>query len=433
MPLAADSVPGPLSLACADVRPAAEADSVAGVAPRFVATPADAEQASALLRAAAGLGMSVLPRGTGSRLHWGYPPASCDLLLQTARMDRVVEHAAGDLVATVQAGVRLDRLAEVLGAAGQRLALDPPGGGTVGGVLATAAAGPLRLRYGTPRDLLIGITVVRADGTIARSGGKVVKNVAGYDIGKLFAGSRGTLGLITQATFRLHPLPAGTAYVTAECAAAVDASAVIAKAMTSQASPVAAEIDWPAANCPVRACVALEGDPSSVAERAIALTSLLEPGAAASVHAGPPPWWGAGPAAQRDGTVLQIGFWPGDLGAALASIRAAAEAAGLDPAVGGSGAAGVLHAALPADADPGAAASFVAALRDAIGHAGPAGPGRAQRPTARANVVVLHAPSEVTALTDMFGPVAAVALMRAVKYQFDPAGTMAPGRFAGGI
>jgi glycolate oxidase FAD binding subunit len=434
----ANTVPGPLSAACPDIRPAAPADSVAGVEPRFVATPADAEQASALLRAAAGLGLTVLPRGMGSRLHWGYPPASCDLLLETARLDRVVEHAAGDLVATVQAGVRLDRLAEVLGAAGQRLALDPPGGGTVGGVLATAAAGPLRLRYGTPRDLLIGITIVRADGTVARSGGKVVKNVAGYDIGKLFAGSRGTLGLITQATFRVHPLPAETAYVTAEYAAAVDVCQMISKAMESVASPVAAEIDWPAADATMRACVALEGDPSSVAERAITLVSLLEPDAvAASVRSKPPDWWGAGPAARQDGTVLQIGFWPGDLGMVLAEIRAAAEAAGLDPAVGGSAASGVVYAGLDADQDPGAVASFVAVLRETVGHGLPGGSGpaprHAQGPPARVNVVVLHAPPEVGTLIDLFGPVPSLALMRAVKNQFDPAGTMAPGRFAGGI
>ena len=207
-------------------------------------------------------------------------------MIETTLLDQVVEHAAGDLVATVQAGVRLDRLAEVLGAAGQRLALDPPAlpgssggtGGTIGGVLATGAAGPLRLRYGTPRDLLIGITVVRADGAVAKSGGKVVKNVAGYDLGKLFAGSRGTLGLITQATFRLHPVPAQTAYVTAECAAAVDACQVIAIAIDSPASPVATELDWPASGDPVRVCVAMEGDPAGVAERAIALAGLLESG-----------------------------------------------------------------------------------------------------------------------------------------------------------
>ena len=420
------AVPAPLRAACAQVRPAGPADAVAGVEPGYVAAPADVSEASALLRAAADLGLAVVPRGTGSRLHWGYPPARCDLVLETTRMNRVVEHASGDLVATVQAGVQLDELAAALGAAEQRLALDPPGGGTVGGVLATAAAGPLRLRYGMPRDLLIGITVVRADGTVARSGGKVVKNVAGYDIGKLLSGSRGTLGLITQATFRLHPLPAGTAWVAADCAAAVDAAKVIATAMESPASPVSVELDWPGADDPVRVCVALEGDPSGVAERAVALIRLLEPNAVSvSVLAERPAWWGAGPAARRDGTVLQIGFWPGDLGMVLAEIRSAAGAAGLDPAVGGSAAAGAVHAAALPEADPAAVASFVAVLRDRMGHA--------HGPPARANVVVLHAPAEVSALVDLFGPVPSLPLMRAVKHQFDPAATMAPGRFAGGI
>src|SRR6202034_3503918 len=125
------------------------------------------------------------------------------------RLDQVLEHEAGDLVARVQAGVRIDELARVLGRAGQQLSLDLPE--------APGVAGPRRLRYGTPRDLGIGITVVLADGTVAHSGGKVVKNVAGYDIGKLFAGSYGTLGLIVEAALRLHPVPAAAAFVTREC------------------------------------------------------------------------------------------------------------------------------------------------------------------------------------------------------------------------
>jgi glycolate oxidase FAD binding subunit len=445
--MSAEPIPALIMAACVAVRPATPADAVSGVQPRIVAAPASTGEASALLRAAADLGLAVVPRGTGSRLDWGSPPESCDLVIETTRLDQVVEHAAGDLVATMQAGVRLDRLAEVLGAAGQRLALDPPAlpgitgdaGGTVGGLLATGAAGPLRLRYGTPRDLLIGITVVRADGAVAKSGGKVVKNVAGYDIGKLFAGSRGTLGLITEATFRLYPVPAETAYVTADCPAAVDACQVIAVALGSPASPVAAEIDWPASSDPVRVCVALEGDPAAVAGRAVALADLLGHDAAPSVRPDPPAWWGAGPAAQPDGTVLQIAFWPGDLAAVLAEIRAAAEAAGLDPAVGGSAAAGVLHAALPADCEPGAVAALVAVLRAAVGPGLSAESGHQvseSRPPLRpprANVVVLHAPSAVGDLIDFFGPVSSLALMRAVKNQFDPARTMAPGRFAGGI
>jgi glycolate oxidase FAD binding subunit len=478
--MAAEPVPASIAAACA-VRPATAADAVGGMQPRIVAAPASTAEASALLTAAAGLGLAVLPRGTGSRLHWGNPPLRCDLVLEMTRMDQLVEHEAGDLVATVQAGMSLDRLAGVLGAAGQRLALDPPGGGTVGGVLAAAAAGPLRLRYGTPRDLLIGITVVRADGTVAKSGGKVVKNVAGYDIGKLFAGSRGTLGLITQATFRLHPVPAETAYVTALCPTALDACQAVATALESPAGPVAVEVDWAAAADPVRLCIALEGDPAGVAERAIALTDLLGR-VTPHISPGPPGWWGAGPAAQRDGTVLQVAFWPGDFGLVLAEIRAAADAAGLDPAVGGSAAAGVLHAALPEGTDPAAVAGFVSALRGALGHGLPADSGRrlsvarqpvihpkpgarhapaeprrrgaraavqsgnggvdgrgsdgarsGEGPPARVNVVVLHCPRAVGELVDLFGPVPSLTLMRAVKNQFDPAATMAPGRFAGGI
>jgi glycolate oxidase FAD binding subunit len=448
--MAAEPIPGQITAACSAVRLATPDDVVAGVQPLIVATPASTQEASELLRAAAALGLAVVPRGTGTRLHWGNPPERCDLVIETTLLNQVIEHAAGDLVATVGAGLTLDRLAEMLGSAGQRLALDPPAlswptpgcpapgrpastGGTVGGVLATGAAGPLRLRYGTGRDLLIGITIVRADGAVARSGGKVVKNVAGYDLGKLFAGSGGTLGLITQATFRLHPVPARTAYVSATCAAAVAACHLVDAVMRSPASPVAAEIDWPSAKQPVQLSVALEGDPAGVAERSAELADLLGQEAAASVRDEPPPWWGAGPATQADGTVLQIGFWPAKLGAVLAETRAAATAAGLDVAVGGSAAAGVLCAAAPPGADPGAVAEFVTLLRAALGPDGrkQARPGEGQ--PARANVVVLHTPPEVGKLVDLFGPVPSLALMRAVKSQFDPARIMAPGRFAGGI
>src|SRR5262249_37176602 len=174
--------------------------------------------------------LAVVPRGSGSRLDWGAAPWRCDLVVDTMRLDQMVEHSAGDLVARFQAGAGMRRVGEALAAAGAQPAPDsgpagdsparpappgqappragPAGAGTIGGTLATGAAGPRRLRYGTPRDLVIGITVVRADGTVASSGGKVVKNVAGYDLGKLFAGSYGTLGLIVEAVFRLHPLPA---------------------------------------------------------------------------------------------------------------------------------------------------------------------------------------------------------------------------------
>ena len=427
--MAADSIPAPLIEACEHIRLASQADAVSGVQPSFVASPASTAQASSLLRAAAGLRIAVLPRGTGSKLAWGNPPERADLVVETTGMDRVIEHAAGDLVASVEAGVGLDRLAQVLKTAGQRLALDPPSlcqpalgqraRGTVGGVLASGVAGPLRLRYGTGRDLLIGITVVRADGTVAKSGGKVVKNVAGYDLGKLFAGSRGTLGLITEATFRLHPEPAATAYVSAAAAEPADCARLLATALQAPVAPVAAEIDWPSPDAPITVGIAIEGDDAGVAKRAALLAGVA--------GANPPPWWGAGPAAQQDGTVLQVAFWAGDLAKTLTAIRACADRARLGPSIGGS-AAGMLHVAVPADADAGQVAGLITSLRSALGHSD----GQLSGP-ARASVVVRQAPAAVTGLADPFGPVAALGLMRAVKQRFDPERMMSPGRFIGGL
>jgi glycolate oxidase FAD binding subunit len=137
-------------------------------------------------------------------------------VLSTARLDRVLEHEPGDLTAIVEAGLRLSDLQRRLEPHGQMLALDAPGDPTLGACLAGDLSGPLRHRYGAMRDLVLGVTVVLADGTIASSGGKVVKNVAGYDLGKLFAGSRGRLGLVARLALRLHPRPAAEATVVAE-------------------------------------------------------------------------------------------------------------------------------------------------------------------------------------------------------------------------
>jgi glycolate oxidase FAD binding subunit len=428
--MTADAVPELLAKACSEVRPAKPDDAVAGVVPRFVARPADVAEAAATMGAAASLGMTAVPRGAGTRLAWGMPPTSCDLVVDTLRLNRVLEHAAGDLVVRVQAGVGLDQLATVLAEAGQRLALDPARGlatdgtaaGTIGGVLATGAAGPLRLRYGTPRDLAIGITMVRADGTVASSGGKVVKNVAGYDLGKLFAGSYGTLGLIAEAAFRLHPLPGAASYVTRDAADADTAHAAIAAAADSPLAPSAAELDRPGRQAPISVGVLLEGDPDGVAERSRRMAELL--GGGASVSAVPPAWWGRGAAA--DGTLIRIAFWAAELAGVLRAVDAAASAAGLDPAVSGSAAAGVIYVAVDEGAAPAAVAQLVLGVRAAVGNPG-------SGPPSRGSAVVLHAPAEVRAAVDVWGPVPALGLMRAVKNQFDPEHRMAPGRFAGGI
>ena len=447
------SVPAALAKACRTVHPAGLRDAVAGVVPNWVAAPSGTDEASALLAAAAEHGLAVVPRGSGTRIGWGAPPRRCDVIIDTARLNQVVEHAAGDLVVRVQAGVTLGQLARVLGAAGQQLALDPPpglasgsdgGAPTIGGMLATGTAGPRRLRYGTPRDLVIGITVVRPPGTVAKSGGKVVKNVAGYDLGKLYAGSYGTLGLITEAVFRLHPVPAAATFVTAGFADPAAASQAVAAAAGTDLAPVAVELDRPGRDGLVRVAVLLEGDPAGVAERSALLRDVLGAGTASSDNA--PPWWGSarparlvsGPHGPAEPTVLRISFWAAALPGVLAAIDAAGQDAGLDPAVNGSAAAGVLYAVLDGDADPAAAAQFVTGLRDRLDQAAldqSTGPDFAagEAPPSRASAVVLTAPAAVRDTVDMWGPVPALSLMRAVKEQFDPGDLMAPGRFAGGL
>jgi len=439
-------VPAELSQACAAVRPAGPADAVAGVTPSWVARPDSTAELGAVLAAAAGLNLASVPRGTGTKLAWGRPPDRCDLVVDMLGLDQVLEHEAGDLVARVQAGIRISELAAVLGRAGQELALDVPsqpasgngdgagGRGTVGGVLATGLAGPRRLRFGTPRDLTIGITMVRADGQIAHSGGKVVKNVAGYDLGKLLAGSYGTLGVIAEAAFRLHPVPAAAAWVTATADGPGDGAAaaqrLMAAAADSPLAPSAAELDRPARGAPVRAAVLLEGDPDGVTERAGQLRGLLAAagGTDVAVSDAPPPWWGQAGVASPEETLIRIAFWAAELGEVTRAVDDAAAAAGVDPALGGSAAAGVMHARLPAAAEPAAVAGFVTALRAARPLAG-----TGEAPPARGSAVVLHAPPAVLAAVDVWGPVPAAPLMRAVKDQFDPARRLSPGRFAAGI
>ena len=165
--------------------------------------------------------------------------------LSTARLDRILEHEPGDLTCIVEAGVRLSALNERLAPHGQMLALDPPGDPTLGACLAADLSGPRRHRYGTMRDLVLGVTVVLADGTVASSGGKVVKNVAGYDLGKLFCGSRGRLGLVARLALRLHPRPAVTRSLVVPVGEPRDAERAWQVVHRSQLVPSAADLLWP--------------------------------------------------------------------------------------------------------------------------------------------------------------------------------------------
>ena len=194
--------------------------------------------------------------------------------LATDSLARVLEHEAGDLTCTVESGVRLSELDAALALHGQRLSLDPPGDPTIGALLAENLSGPLRHRFGAPRDLVLGVTLVLADGTIANAGGKVVKNVAGYDLGRLVCGSRGRLAFIARASFRLHPLPSASRTLVVETE---EPAATVAALLRSQLEPSALDVLHPG-----RVAVLFEGSPLAVQAQvttALALVGGRENGA----------------------------------------------------------------------------------------------------------------------------------------------------------
>jgi glycolate oxidase FAD binding subunit len=228
--------------------------------------PTSVEEAASLLAQAAQEEKRVSIEGLGS-------PPPCDAVLATRRLDRVLEHEAGDLTVTVEAGIRLSALNERLGEAGQMLALDPPGDPTVGACLAGNFSGPRRHRYGAPRDLVLGVTVVLPDGTIASSGGKVVKNVAGYDLSKLLCGSRGTLGLIARVSLRLHPLPRAQRTLAAPVDGVDDAYRLAQLVHRSTLVPSAVDLFWHGTGS--RLALLFEGSERAVAAQLEAAQELL--------------------------------------------------------------------------------------------------------------------------------------------------------------
>lgn len=375
-----------------------------------VERPTTAAQVVQVLRAAAEDDARVLIRGAGTKLHWGGSPSHVDLMLDMAAVSGLVTHEPGDLVATVRAGTRLTDFQDAIGASGQRLSLTAGSpDATVGGVLASGEAGPLRLRHGSGRDLLIGVEFVRADGVVAHAGGRVVKNVAGYDVGKLLCGSYGTLGVITSATFRLHPRPRARAWVVAPVPSVAGLDAPVRVAVTSTVVPSAVEVDLPGDTGTL--AVMIEGSPAGVQARCAALRELL-PGSQTAEAA--PEWWGRYPFGPAD-VALRLAVPVTGLSAAIAGLRSAA-GAGLP--VRGSAGVGVVHAALPA---PGLSA---ADLGEVVARA---------RDGAERSVVVLAAPSHLRDGVDVWGPVSGLELMRRVKAEFDPAGRFVSGRFVGGI
>src|SRR5713226_9230799 len=218
--------------------------AVDGLLPRLVVIPETVEQVSQTVALANQQGFTLFTRGGGSRLNLGGIPERFDILLETTKLTRLLEHEAPDLTCHVEAGITLAELQTKLATKGQRLALDPPDAqqATIGGILASNASGPKRLRHGTARDLVIGLHVVQASGEIARSGGRVVKNVAGYDLNKLYIGSLGTLGIIVEANLKLHPLPAGERTLLLTFASAHEATQTVIALLGSLLTPSAVEL-----------------------------------------------------------------------------------------------------------------------------------------------------------------------------------------------
>ncbi|MBO0827818.1 MAG: FAD-binding oxidoreductase [Streptosporangiales bacterium] len=408
-------------------------DTVADVQARYVATPESTEQAAAVLRMATERGLKVVPRGTATKLEWGKPPDRVDILLDTSRLVGIVDHAAGDLVVRVRAGTPMSRLAGTLFPKRQRLSLstrlpvqDGYVGGTVGGTIAANPSSQLRYGFGTIRDLLIGVTVVLADGTIAHAGGGVVKNVAGYDLGKLLVGSLGTLGVVTEAVFRLHPAPSATRLVTVEVDQGEIAGWLAAALRRAQLAPSAVEVDaWN--DGAVTVGVLVEGVPNGVVARSEAAARILGRDAEITVVEGPselPDWW-LSPATDAAGTSLRIAVPPSVAGPMVDIVRATSARAGVTVTCRGSLGAGVLHAGLSGEYDVEPVAALVEELRElAAKHEG--------------TVLVESAARDVhRALgkrgTDAFGPIPALPLMERLKHEFDPDRVLAPGRFAGAI
>jgi len=402
------------------VRAAVASDAVAGAQPRLVVEPGSELELAKVLKLANAAGLAVIPRGGGTKLEWGNRPARADVILSTAQLHRVIEHAWADLTVSVEAGCTIARLQETLAKHGQRLALDAlwPERATVGGVLSTNDSGALRLRFGSLRDLVIGVTLVLADGTVASSGGRVVKNVAGYDLPKLVTGALGTLGIITRAFFRLHPLPKETRTVSCVTEDVREAQRLVTAIQNSKLAHSALQICCEAEMQP-RVDLLFEGTDAGLMAQVEQVKSLMR--SATIADAGDA--WNARQAIHSAGKQRESEF----AAAKFATLPAQmAEAIETMARLSGAGvrwkvatqATGIGWARLE-----GAAPAVESMLREF----------RACLERFGGSLVVAHRPPGMAEL-DAWGSAGdALPLMSAVRRQFDPQGTLNTGRFVGGI
>lgn len=405
------------------VRAAAPSMLIDGVQPALVVEPADAAEVGRVLRAAQEVGASVIPHGGGTKMSWGNAPRDATVVLSMRRLNRVVEHAWGDLTATVEAGCAVADVQRTLAAHQQQLAVESlwPELATVGGVLATNDGGASRLRFGSLRDLITGITVALPDGTVARSGGRVVKNVAGYDLPKLMIGSLGTLGVIVEATFRLYPLPA---HVQTICCAAPSVEAAHEFMLDVRNAPLTVTGLQLTVGSDAAPEIALRVE--GHAARDLTLFSLAEKIKTLSRHqeikqviTDDKTW------ARREelwinceqSLICKISVLPTQLARVCHVAGQLAQQGKRWSLVAQS----FGLCALRVDLADEEAAQTIETLR-------------AEIEELKGSLVVLHCPAAVKKHVDVWGPSGdALPLMRRVKQQFDPSHVLNPHRFVGGI
>jgi glycolate oxidase FAD binding subunit len=410
-----------------------------GRTPEAVVCPGSKEEIGAVLTLASEHGVPVLPWGGGTALGIGSPSTRVGIVLGLKRLDRVLEHEPGDLTATVEAGITLDVLQAQLGRRGQWLSLDPasPDRATVGGILASNASGPRRHLYGTCRDLLIGVTVVSADGAVIRGGGKVVKNVAGYDLPKLYIGSFGTLGVLVEATVRLRPRPDDDRVVVARFERLTEAGAAARAVMASDLIPSALEIvDGGASRAlglgdGAALLFGVDGIQDQVAwqcgelDRLLTALGLTE-SRVLDGEARDMLWRQLGDLGTRGAddvaAVMKWGVLPTQLSGLMEQAAAVAEKNGLGAALTAHAGIGIATAVLSGGgADINAVVATLIEWRGAVIGAG-------------GHAMVAWAPlpvKERVSVWDDVGP--ATRLMKSLKTRLDPRGILNPGRFVGGI
>jgi len=400
------------------VRAATADDSPVGTNCKIAVSPGTEKEVAAVLARANELGLAVIPCGGGTKLGWGNPPERADVLVSLSRLDRIIEHAWADLTVVVEAGCTMEHLQNTLANQGQRLALDClwPEKATVGGVLSTNDSGVLRLRYGALRDLVIGVTVALPDGTLASSGGKVVKNVAGYDLPKFVTGAFGTLGVITRAIFRTHPVCRESQTLSFTAADVETMQVKVLAIQNSQLAHTALQVRA-SSDGSLEADVLFEGRGAGLQAQEKQLQALLRMAGvtreAGGWRAREQLWNGVG----GESVIAKVVVLPSKLATTLQKLQE-------QGSTGGFAWKAVMQATgigcIRVDGPAGPVLARVAEIRNYVEANG-------------GSLAILHFSANAERI-DCWGTAGdSLALMQAVKCQFDPKRTLNPGRFVGGI